>query len=101
MSDQKSYKQILLAESNLNRHQFFHNAERLVKEVGTLTRKMESIRWLGSFAAVLVMDSWLSQGKPTRAPSKKFSWLPNLLEFITLAFSLWKSYQAGKDKSSE
>jgi len=89
MNPLQSRKQLLLAESELNRAQMAGDIAALKADVRALTDRARSIGWIASSAtAVWAGLAALRPGKSAPAGGKH-SWLPALLKGAGLISTLW------------
>jgi hypothetical protein len=96
MNPLQSRKQLLLAESELNRAQLAGDIAALKADVCALTGRARSIGLIASSAAALLAAlSAFRRGKP--APDgAKTSWLPTLLKGAGLISTLWMAWRPGE-----
>lgn len=89
MSSLESRKQLLLAESELNRARLMEDFVALSAEVRALTDRARSFESIASTAAVLVSGlSAFRGGRPAEMEAKP-SWLRTVLKGAGLASNLW------------
>lgn len=96
----ESRKQLLVAESELNRAQLMHEWQTMTDEVHALTRHAKTI---GSLAAVagLLAAGIASFGHQKSAPAdEKPSWWRTALKYAGVATSLWSAFRS-RDHGSE
>jgi len=92
----ESRKQLLIAESELNRTQMVGDMAALTAGVRTLTHRAKSFGSIASSAAVLVATVAAfrhSKAKPVDADTKP-SWLQTVLKGAKLAGSIWLAFRA-------
>jgi hypothetical protein len=90
----ESRKQLLIAESELNRNQMVGDMAALTSGVRTLTDRAKSIGLFASAGALLVATVAAFQcGKPVNADTKP-SWLQTVLKGAKLASSIWLAFRA-------
>jgi hypothetical protein len=94
MSPLESRKQLLIAESELNREQLLQELRRMKDEVHSLTIQARTISSFASAAATLVAGI-VSFRQKKSAPEKP-SWWRTILKGAQLAGSLWSEFQARK-----
>jgi hypothetical protein len=96
MSPLESRKQILLAESELNRTQMVRDMGALKSDVRALTHRAKSLGSIASSAAVLVeMVAAYKHGKAKSVDAgMKPSWLQAVLKGAKLAGSIWLAFRA-------
>ena len=89
MNSLESRKQILIAESELNRAQLVGDMAALTAGVRTLTDRAKSFGSIASSAAMLVAGlAAFQRGKPVDADAKP-SWLRTILKGTGLISTLW------------
>jgi hypothetical protein len=94
MKDLESRKQLLVAESELNRASLEWEWRRMVGEVHALRRQSETISSLVKAAATMASGlSSLCGNRPSRAP-EKFSWGQAVLKGAALAGTFWSELRA-------
>lgn len=83
-------KQLLIAESELNRAQLVEDFRALANEAKALAQRAATLRSLASASVVLV-----SELVALRQPAvKKTSWLQSILKGAQLAGSLWSEFRS-------
>jgi hypothetical protein len=102
MTSLKSRKQILVAQSELNRAQAFEDLIGLTEEVGAFADRAKSFGSLVSAAAVVVAGlATLRRGKSVDGDAKP-SWLRKILKGAGLISTLWLAFRSqareGNDK---
>lgn len=85
-------KQMLVAESELNRAQMLHDLVMLTAEVHALARRAKSIASVASSAAVLVagLTAW-PQSQPAKSGAKP-TWWQNILQGVRLISTFWSAF---------
>ncbi len=97
----ESRKQLLLAESELNRAQMMQEMTTLAAEVRTLGDRAKSYGSIASSAAVLVSGlAAFRSGKPTVADGKP-SWLQSILKGAGLVSNLWLAFRSRRRNRPE
>ena len=87
-------KELLIAESELNRAQLAGDMAALTAEVRTLTDRAKSFGSIASSAAVLVAAlAAFKRGKPVDADTKP-SWLKTILKGAGLISTLWLAFRS-------
>ena len=87
-------KELLIAESELNRAQLAGDMAALTAEVRTLTDRAKSFGSIASSAAVLVAAlAAFKRGKPVDAGAKP-SWLKTILKGAGLISTLWLAFRS-------
>jgi hypothetical protein len=98
MKSLESRKQLLIAESELNRASLDWEWHCMVGEVHALRGRAETIVSMTKAAVTLISGiSSLCGNKPPTA-TKKFSWWPAILKGAGLAGSFWSDLR-GKDRT--
>ena len=92
MNPLESRKQLLIAESELNRAQSVQDFQTMTAEARSLARQAGTITSFASAAAMLVAGV-VSFRKKKSAPEKP-SWLRTILKGAGLAGSLWSEFRA-------
>jgi hypothetical protein len=87
-------KQLLLAESELNRDQLVADMAELKAGLHIIKERAQSFDTIASSAAVLVIGlAALKRGRP-ESPGAKASWLQTLLKGTGLISTLWLAVRA-------
>jgi hypothetical protein len=93
MNPLESRKQLLIAESELNRAQLAGDIAALTAGVRALTDRAKSFGSIASSAAVLVAGlAAFKRGKPEDADAKR-SWLQTILKGAGLVSTLWLAFR--------
>jgi hypothetical protein len=95
-----SRKQLLLAESELNRAQMIKDMAAMTADLRALTDRARSFEAIASSAAVLVSGlAGFQRGKSTDADAKP-SWLKTILKGAGLVSNLWLAFRPkGRDRA--
>jgi hypothetical protein len=94
MNPLESRKQLLIAESELNRAQLVGDLAALAAGVRTLTDRAKSFGTIASSAAVLVAGlAAFRRGKAAHAEGRP-SWLQTILKGAGLISSLWLAFRS-------
>ncbi len=101
MSPLESRKQLLLAESELNRAQLVEDMAVLKAEVRTLAERGKSFGTLASSAVVLVAGLAAIRGGRLAAAGAKPSWIQKTLKCVSLVSTLWLAFRARSRDSKE
>ena len=97
MNPLTSRKQILIAESDLNRVQLGQEWRAMSDTAHALAYKAGTIRSLATMALTLV-SSLVSLRQKSAAPAaEKTSWLQTILKGAELAGSLWSEFRTPKE----
>jgi negative regulator of sigma E activity len=98
MNPLESRKQLLIAESELNRAQLAHELQTMAQEVRSFVNQARTIGSYASAAASLVAGLAVFRRKKTTAAAEKPSWLQTILNGAQLAGSLWSEFRSrGRD----
>ena len=93
MNPLKSRKQLLIAESELNRAQLAQDWQTMADEVNALAKQARTIGSITSGAMALISGlSWFSRRKSAPV-AEKSSWLQTILKAAQLAGSLWSEFR--------
>jgi hypothetical protein len=95
-------KQLLIAESELNRAQLAGDMTALTEGVRTLTDRAKSFGSIASSAAVLMAGlASFRRGKPADAGAKP-SWLQTILKGAGMVSTLWLAFRSqGRDQKDK
>lgn len=96
MSPIESRKQLLIAESELNRAQLVQEFQTMTDEVHSLARQARTITSFASAAATLVAGVVSFRQKKSAPAPEKPSWLRTILKGAQLAGTLWSEYAKQK-----
>jgi hypothetical protein len=93
-------KQLLLAESELNRAQLVADITALRMGAHTLAARARSFRAIASTAAVLVAALAAFRGRKSADAAAKPSWLQTLLKSASLISTIWLACRSqGRDQN--
>ena len=96
MNSLESRKQILIAESEINRAQLLGEWQAMTDGIRGLSDRVKSVGSIASAAAVLLAGlSAFRRGKSVSTGAKS-SWFQSALNGAQLAGSLWLAYRARK-----
>jgi hypothetical protein len=87
-------KQMLLAESALNRAQLIQEWETLAGEVHALARQAKTFSAMASAAGLLVAGLSAFRNKGPASPPDKPSWWQSLLKGAGVASSVWFAFRS-------
>ena len=93
MNPLTSRKQLLIAESELNRAHLVRDWQSMDHDIHALAQQVKSAGSIASIAISLL--SWLQRPKPAPAAEKP-SWLQSLLKGAQMAGSLWSEFSTPK-----
>jgi hypothetical protein len=92
-------KQLLIAESDLNRGQMVHEWETMAEEARSMAVQAGSMGSLASNAASLVAGLAGFQGKKSAPVAAKTSWLQTVLKGGGLVSTIWLAFRPRASKS--
>ena len=101
MNPLESRKQLLVAESELNRAQLVQEWQTMADEVHSLTTQARTIRSIASAAAALVAGLASCRRKASAPAAEKPSWLKTILKGAGLVSTFWRAFRApgrGRDE---
>ena len=103
MNSLESRKQLLIAESELNRAQLVDDMTALKTGVRAFTHRATSLGSIGSSAAVLAMGlTALQRDQPVNADMKaNASRLHTILKGVVLVSALWLAFSAQRRNQSD
>ena len=85
-------KQLLLAESELNRAQLSDEWGKMKAEIFDLTHRAKTIAVWSSSAAMLMAGLAAFRNRSGMGAEEKPSWLHRTLEWVQLANSVWQAF---------
>ena len=94
MNSLESRKQLLIAESELNRAQMLEEMAELTAGVRTVTERAKSFGSIASTAAVLVTGLAAFQRTKSVLPAAKPSWLQTILKSAGMVSTLWLAFRS-------
>jgi hypothetical protein len=94
MSPLESRKQLLIAESELNRVQLLQELRAMKGEVHSLATQARTISSFASAAATLVAGIISFRQKKSAPTPEKPSWWRTILKSAQLAGTIWSEFQA-------
>jgi len=100
LSALESRKQLLIAESELNRAQLFDGLETLREDLRKLAHRAESVALIASSAAALVTGLAAFRRAKRAGTEPKRSWLQKFLSAAALVSNLWLAFQ-GKSRKEQ
>jgi hypothetical protein len=102
MTALESRKQLLIAESELNRMQLVIEGQSVARDVHALTRQAKTMSSMASAVTILVggIISWRRTKKATR-DSEKISWWQKLLKGASMASSFWMQMRSADRNRKE
>jgi hypothetical protein len=90
----ESRKQLLIAESELNRTHLVHELQTMAREVHALTRQAKTVSLIASAAASLVAGLAICRRQSASPPAGKPSWGQTIAKVAGLASTLWSAFRA-------
>ena len=96
MNSLQSRKQLLIAESELNRAQLVQEWQTMADEVHSLTSQARSISSIASAAASLVAGLVSCRHKASAPAAEKSSWWRTILKGAGLVSSFWSEFRSQK-----
>ena len=90
----ESRKQLLIAESELNRAQLIHELQTMAGEAHAMADRAKTIRSLASAAAALVCGLSSLRSPTASLGTEKTSWWQTLLKGASLASSFWSEFRS-------
>jgi negative regulator of sigma E activity len=94
MNSLESRKQLLIAESELNRAQLVQEWRTMAGEVHSLTSQARSISSIASAVATLVAGLSSLRPKASAPAAEKPSWWQTILKGAGLASSFWQAFRS-------
>jgi hypothetical protein len=94
MKPLESRKQLLLAESELNRAQLLQEWHLMRAEVHALTDQAKTVRAMATAAATLVAGLSSCRRQATAPTVEKPSWLQTILKGAGVVSSFWAEFRA-------
>jgi hypothetical protein len=95
MNSLKSRKQLLIAESELNRAQLVQELETIKDKVHALANQARTISSLASAATILIAGLASLRRKKESAPvSEKSSWLQTIVKGAGLVSTIWSAFRS-------
>ena len=94
MNPLESRKQLLIAESELNRAELLRDWQTMADDVHALARKARIIGSWASIAASLVAGLAFFRRKKSAPAAEKPSWLQTILKGAGLISTLWQAFRS-------
>jgi hypothetical protein len=95
MNSLESRKQLLIAESELNRAQLVQELKTIKGEVHSLANQARTIASFASAAATLIGGLASFRAKKESAPAvEKSSWLQNIVKGAGLVSTIWSAFHS-------
>jgi hypothetical protein len=92
----QAHKQLLLAESELNREQIQEELSAIRESVGQTVSRLKTVGSLASVATLLVAGVSAFRHKSGEPPETKTSWVGTILKGAQVAGSLWLGFRSRK-----
>ena len=93
MNPLQARKELLIAESELNRAKLGQEWQKLTDDVGVLAHRATSVSSLTLVAASLVVELLSTRQKNLAPTDKKSSWLQIILKGAGVASTLWSAFR--------
>jgi len=93
MKPLESRKQLLIAESELNRAQLLQEWQVVRLEVQAMADQAKSVRSMASAVVTLVAGATACCHKKTAPGAKKPSWLESAIKGASMISNLWQSFR--------
>ena len=98
----KSRKQLLIAESELNRAQLVQELETIKDKVHSLANQARTISSLASVATILITGFASLRRKKESAPAaEKPSWLQTIVKGAGLVSTVWQTFRSQSREKKE
>lgn len=94
MNALKSRKELLIAESELNRAQLVQECQAMTDTMHALAKQAKTIGLIAASAASLIGILRNLRGNKSAPTIKKPSWLQTILNYAPIAGSLWSGFNA-------
>jgi negative regulator of sigma E activity len=101
MNPLKSRKQLLIAESELNRAQLIQELETIKDEVRSLANQARTITSIASAAATLIAGVAAMRRKKSAPAEEKPSWLQTIVKGAGLVSTLWSAFRSQSRDQNE
>jgi hypothetical protein len=102
MNPLKSRKQLLIAESELNRAQLVQELEAIKEQVHSCANQTRTITSLASAAAILIAGLASFWRKKESAPAaEKPSWLQTIVKGAGLVSTVWTAFRSQRRDQDE
>lgn len=92
LNPQQSHKQLLIAESELNRHLLIQECQEAVAGIRGLTEDVKRVGTLVSSLALLI-EGFSTLRKKESQPAPKRGWISSIVEGARLGTSLWAAFR--------
>jgi hypothetical protein len=102
MNSLESRKQLLIAESELNRAHLVRDLQTMAQNVHALTKQARTIGSIASAATSLIAGLLSFRHKQSAPVSEKPSWLQTIFKGAGLVSTLWQTFRAqGRDQKEK
>ena len=101
MNPLETRKQLLIAESELNRAELVQEWQTMADEVHSLTSQARTIKSIASAVATLVAGLASCRRKASTPAAEKPSWWQTILKGAQLAGSLWSGFRSQGREQTE
>jgi hypothetical protein len=102
MNPLESRKQLLIAESDLNRAQLVQELEVIADKVHAFADQSRTVSSLATAAATLIAGFASLRRKKEPAPTaEKPSWLQTIVKGAGLVSSIWSAFRSSRREKSE
>ncbi len=98
MNPLESRKQLLIAESELNRAQLSREWQTMAHGVRDLAQRAKTVGAWASAAALLLADLTASRSGPPAPGAARLSWFQKILNGARLASTIWFAFRARGQK---
>ena len=88
-----SRKQLLIAESELNRAQLVHDWQTMADQVHSLANQARTITFLASTAASLIAGFASFRQKKSASAAEKPSWVQTIVKGAGLVSTIWSAFR--------
>ena len=100
MNSLASRKQLLIAESELNRVQLMQEWQTLQNEVDTFAKQARSVTSLITVATTLITGFTAGRRKTPEPVAEKRSWWQTLLQGTQVIHSCWNEFRAERNRQN-
>jgi hypothetical protein len=95
-----SRKQLLIAESELNRAELTEEWQTMAHEIRDVARRAKTIAGWASSAVMLVAGVAALRRRPTAPSTAKSSWFQKVLNGARVASTIWFAFRARSEKEA-
>ena len=90
----ESRKQLLIAESELNRAHLLHELDTMAVEIHGLANQAKTINWMASAAALLISGLSSFRSKNSAPGAERSPWWQTILKGAGVVSSLWSEFRS-------